>query len=92
MSDKQVKSPRMRDDWPNHYSARNIALLAISGAQEVAGYREWQSIGRQVRKGAKGIALTAPIIKKDAETGERRMVNIRTVTVFDIAQTDAAAA
>lgn len=79
---------RTPDTWDEHYSARNVARLEGAGAAAVAGYREWQELGRQVRKGEHGIALEAPVTVKDRETGEARMVSVRTVTVFDVSQTD----
>ena len=85
-------TPRKQRDFGEHYSPRNEMLLVLAGATEVAGYREWQEAGRQVRKGEHGIQLTAPVVKKDAETGEARVVNVRTVTVFDVSQTDEIAA
>jgi antirestriction protein ArdC len=69
-----------------------------SDASLVAGFKTWQSMGRHVRKGEKGIAILAPIVRKikDAdgervEVGDdsgRRVVGFRTVYVFDVAQTD----
>ena len=61
-------------------------------ATRVAGYRAWQSMGRQVRKGEKGIRILAPISRKieDEKTGEevRTLCGFKTSTVFDISQTD----
>jgi antirestriction protein ArdC len=59
-------------------------------ATNVAGYRTWQKLGRQVRKGEKGIQIMAPIPKKVEENGEEKqiIVGFRTVTVFDISQTE----
>lgn len=58
----------------------------------VAGYRAWQELGRQVRKGEKGLQILAPVIRKvtpeDGSDEERRVVAYRVVHVFDIAQTD----
>lgn len=85
-----MAEPRAAADWPDHYSERNQLVLAASGAEVVAGYREWQAAGRQVRKGEHGIRLDAPVVVKDRETGEPKMVNVRTVVVFDISQTDPA--
>lgn len=79
---------RTADTWTEHYSPRNVLTLAAAGATDVAGYREWQQLGRQVRRGEHGIALVAPVVKKDKDTGETRVVNMGTVTVFDISQTD----
>ena len=40
------------------YSSRNASLVAMQmpGATDIAGYRDWQARGRQVRKGETGIA------------------------------------
>lgn len=81
-------APRKQTDWADHYSPKNQLVLEASGATQVAGYREWKDAGRQVRKGEHGIRLDAPVIVKDKETGEPRMVNVRTVVVFDVSQTD----
>ena len=44
------------------YSAHNCALIALQrpDAVRVAGYRAWQVLGRQVKKGATGIAILCP--------------------------------
>jgi antirestriction protein ArdC len=76
------------------YSLNNQLLIALQRpeATRVAGYRAWQGLGRQVRKGERGIAIFAPIIvKHETDNGgdeERRLVNFRVVHVFDQAQTD----
>jgi antirestriction protein ArdC len=81
------------------YSLGNTLLIAMQkpDATLVAGYKTWQGMGRQVRKGEKGIAILAPIVRK-VETSEakvaarddssRRVVGFRTVHVFDVGQTD----
>lgn len=57
----------------------------------VAGYRAWQQLGRQVKRGERGLQILAPVIRTvtDDDTGEeeRRVVGYRVVHVFDIAQT-----
>src|SRR4051794_10088513 len=44
------------------YSVNNqlLILFQFPSAVRVAGYRTWQSLGRQVKKGAKGINILAP--------------------------------
>src|SRR3990172_10173746 len=58
----------------------------------VAGYRMWQQLGRQVRRGEHGLQILAPVIAKvtpqNGDQEERRGVGFRGVRVFDIAQTD----
>jgi len=46
----------------HHYSPHNVLLIGVQrpDATHVAGYRTWQSLGRQVRKGERGIAIIAP--------------------------------
>src|SRR5437879_1303026 len=48
------------------YSLNNQLLIALQRpeASRVAGYRAWQQLGRQVRKGERGIAIFAPVIVK----------------------------
>lgn len=82
----------------HHYSFWNtIAILAqFPEARRVAGYRTWQRLGRQVRKGETGIRILAPCTYRrlvvDSETGEESDVTqlrgFRVVTVFDVSQTD----
>jgi len=77
------------------YSAHNCALIAMQrpDATRVAGYRTWQALGRQVKKGAKGIAILCPApIKGKTEQGDDAVIALRFRTgwVFDQADTDGA--
>ena len=94
------------DDWVAYlrfiaafrkYSFNNVMLIAAQrpDATRVAGYRKWQELGRQVRKGEKAIKIlgysTKKITKTDPETGdeiEDRLVRYPVLSVFDISQTD----
>lgn len=80
-----------------NYSANNILLILIqrANATHVEGFKTWQKLGRQVRKGEKGIAILAPRkkwIEKENDEGrlERRLIvtGFSVVHVFDISQTD----
>ncbi|WP_156250921.1 ArdC-like ssDNA-binding domain-containing protein [Pseudactinotalea terrae] len=83
----------------------NQLLIAAQrpDATQVAGYRKWEEMGRQVMKGEKGIAILAPrkvrVTVTDAagnpvrdEKGkpkkELKVVGFTTATVFDVSQTD----
>ena len=77
------------------YSRRNICLILVQAEergrecpQAVAGFHDWRKAGRIVRKGAKGYAIYAPIMRKNDATGddERRGYSVR--HVFDVADTD----
>jgi antirestriction protein ArdC len=79
------------------FSFSNQMLIAAQFPQAtyVAGYRKWQELGRQVRKGEKAIKIlgysTKKITKTDTETGEEvedRLVRYPVLSVFDISQTD----
>ncbi len=77
------------------YSAHNCALIAMQRptATRVAGYRAWQALGRQVVKGAKGIAILCPApIKGKTDAGDDAVIALRFRTgyVFDQADTEGA--
>lgn len=82
------------------YSFNNTLMIFMQrpDATQVAGYRTWQSLERQVRKGEKAIRIFAPstVIKRD-DNGEAivdehgkpvRKLYFRLVSVFDVAQTE----
>ena len=64
----------------------------------MAGYRCWQSLGRQVRKGERGIAILAPCVYRgrslndtdaeDAPGRARILKGFRAAHVWDVSQTD----
>lgn len=79
------------------YSLCNQLLIALQCPQatRVAGYRAWQKLGRQVRRGETAIWILAPLKRaftvSDEDTGEDRtytqLVGFRSEAVFDISQT-----
>ena len=79
----------------HQYSPGNVLLIMSQrpDASMVAGYHAWQALGRQVQKGEHGIAILAPVTKKEPdpehpkEPPKARVVGFRAATVFDIAQT-----
>ena len=70
--------------------------MQCTDASRVAGYRTWQGMGRQVRKGETGIRILAPRPWKEHRDGCARGkcdcpqagVGFATVSVFDVSQTD----
>ena len=78
----------------HHYSWHNTMLIAMQrpDATQVAGYRAWQKLGRQVCKGESGITIFAPCPwKRETDDGETEQgIFFRAVHVFDIGQTDGA--
>jgi antirestriction protein ArdC len=101
-----VESLTSGEDWQrmlelasrfHRYSANNVFLIMLQRpeATRVAGYRTWQSLGRQVRKGEHGMRILAPCHYRhqviDDDGSESTHVGIRgftTTTVFDVSQTD----
>jgi antirestriction protein ArdC len=79
------------------YSFLNVLLIlkACPNAKHVAGYKTWQSLGRQVRQGEKGIMILAPIFRKKKEStsdatpkdDEGLVAGFRAVYVWDEQQT-----
>lgn len=71
------------------YSPRNqLLILSVNpDATELAGYKQWRAMGRQVRKGERAIPIAAPVTRKQ-DDGTSRMVNVRGARVFDVSQTD----
>src|SRR5438105_83665 len=94
------------DDWRRYleasqrlhtYSASNVLLILAQrpDATRVAGYRRWQTLGYQVRKGERGIAVLAPVVTRHRPVDEadhpelvRILRGFRVVHVFDISQCD----
>ena len=74
------------------YSAGNTLLIWSQKpeATHVAGFHKWKDLGRQVKKGEKGIMILAPIVRRiatKAEEEEERLFGFKTAHVFDISQT-----
>ena len=86
---------RVRRPGFTTYSFGNQLLIALQrpGASRVAGFKAWQELGRQVRKGEHGIRILArpcSSLRKDAEgepTRHESFMRFRSVAVFDIGQT-----
>lgn len=78
----------------HHYSFHNTALIYLQrpDATLVAGYRRWQEMGRQVRRGEQGIVILAPILRRvvdsDADAPQLQLVGFRPARVFALEQTD----
>ena len=81
------------------YSRRNIALILVQAGERgrdipaaVAGFHEWRAAGRMVRKGSRGYAIFAPIVRKgsaDSVSGDDDGPRGFTVRyVFDVADTE----
>ena len=107
---EQVDALRQTERWHqfltfaasfHQYSLHNVLLILrqMPLATQVAGFRKWQSLGRQVRKGEKAIRIFGYATKKidttdeagptTTENDEVRRVYYPILSVFDMSQTDA---
>ena len=81
----------------HRYSLHNIMLIASQrpDATRVAGFHTWRQLGRNVKKGAKGILILAPVVlrkSKEETTSEeghtKAAAGFRAVYVFDQIDTE----
>jgi len=79
------------------YSLGNVLLIAMQrpDATHVAGYTTWKRLGRQVKRGERGIRILEPIVRrtheaddKDDVDTEEELVAFRSASVFDVSQTE----
>lgn len=103
---KQIEALRDSQTWTqflafaqafHRYSLGNLLLIFAQcpEATHVAGYRTWQNLNRQVRKGERGIRIfggrdVRETIENEqtGEEEEQRRTRFFPVSVFDMAQTD----
>ena len=109
----QVEQLRNSDQWVrflrfaqsfHRYSLNNLLLILSQcpTATRVAGFRQWQAMGRQVRKGERAIRIFGYAQKKipaeqaesedhaeTTEDGQKVITYYPVLSVFDIGQTDA---
>jgi len=81
----------------HRYSLHNIMLIASQrpDATRVAGFHTWKQLGRNVKKGAKGIMILAPVVLRKSreeatseEDHSKSAVGFRVVYVFDQIDTE----
>jgi hypothetical protein len=87
---RNVNSPSNRWSWSNRL------LVALCGHCDARGFRQWQAVGRNVRKGERAFHILGPCIikakKDDEERGIRRgdpcLIGFTSVPVFGYSQTE----
>ncbi len=63
---------RRNDDVPcRKWSWHNQLLVALSGSSDARGMRQWDTVGRKVKKGCKAIWILAPCIKTIREKNDK---------------------
>jgi hypothetical protein len=88
---------RRKDNIPcRQWSWSNQLLVAIRGYSDARGFRQWNEIGRFVRKGEHGFPILVPLTKRveqaDKESGEKSdrfmVYGFKHAIVFGASQTD----
>ena len=83
-----------RDDSPcRKWSWRNQLLTALAGTADARGYRQWQGVDRQVKKGAKSFSILSPCVKKTGQKDEKgdpvvACFGFRATAVFRVEDTE----
>lgn len=79
----------------HNYSFSNKLILAFQDCSQVASFKKWRELGRNVKKGEKAKTILAPTsrkIKTTDEAGEEietyQITGFKMVPVFDISQTE----
>ena len=93
----QTRIIRERHDRPMaEWSLGNQLLALIHGTDDARGFRQWEQVGRHVRRGSRAFSILGPCTVKrtetDAETGEevRRVVvtGFKAIPVFRLEDTE----
>jgi hypothetical protein len=84
---------RRKDESPcRSWSWRNQLIVAIHGYAEARGFRQWEQVGRRVKRGERAFRILSPVTKKkiDAKTGEEKQifVGFKGTPVFGLEQTE----
>ena len=59
----------------SRWSFLNRLLMTIAGTSDARGYRQWQSVNRHVKKGARAVHIIVPkMVRKDAATGDDEQI------------------
>ncbi|NLH51007.1 MAG: ArdC family protein [Myxococcales bacterium] len=72
------------------WSPANRFLVALHGTSDARGYRQWQAMDRQVKKGAKSFGIMVPRYKTIEEDGEEDsvLIGFLAAPVFRIEDTE----
>ena len=76
------------DDW----SLTNRLIMVMTGTEDARTFKQWQSVGRYVKRGAKAFHIFAPVIVKQKEEEslptlpehKEKIVGFKAVPVFPI--------
>jgi len=63
------------------YSFLNRFVVLVSGYSDAMGFKQWKTLGRNVKKGAKAVYILAPVLKKTGETYQDQEGKTKDVTI-----------
>jgi hypothetical protein len=69
---------------------RVLAYVQSGGQLDCRGFRQWEQVGRKVKKGGRGVFILAPSTIKIEQDGEAdvRVVGFHTLAVFALSETE----
>jgi len=77
------------------WSCLNQFMAYMSGTADARGYRQWQEVGRQVKKGATAIYILVPMLYKvknkddpGEEEAEKQLTGFKSMPVFRVEDTE----
>jgi hypothetical protein len=89
MIKRTLIKPKPGSEKPSgKWSLGNRLLMLLAGTEDARGFKQWQQVGRRVRKGARAFYILAPQTRKvvrreaDPETGGEREVERVIITGF----------
>jgi len=83
-------SPMARWSW------RNRLIAALHGHRDARGFRQWEEVGRRVRRGERAFYILGPCTvsakvddpERGIEAGDPKLVGFRAIPVFGYSQTE----
>ena len=77
------------------WSIANQMMVALMGYSDARGFRQWQDVGRYVKKGETGFPILVPLTKKVKDTDNKgketesvHLYGFKSAIVFGLEQTD----
>lgn len=69
--------------------SNRVLAYAQTGSVDCRGYRQWQSVGRQVQRGSRAAYILGPILVKTVDGEEEKLIGFRGIPVFPYQCTNA---
>ena len=71
----------------NKWSLTNQLIMMSKETEDARGYKQWLEIGRQVKRGAKGFYIIAPVLRKETDAANV-VCGFQALPVFRVEDTD----